>query len=221
VSSPFALGCALLLALATSSGSREPFPHELPLDKPAPDSFHVVFETTKGPFVVHARRAWSPRGVDRLYHLAEGGFYDGTVIFRVGPTASYKGGFVVQFGVANQKEVNAAWDSAGIPDEPVRVGHRRGRIYFARGGPGTRTTQLAVDLTANTPLDTVKYQGVVGFPAIGDVVEGMAVLDSLERRHGNAPMADWDSVEAFGTEFLDRKYPGLDRVVKARVRRGR
>ena len=43
-------------------------PDRLPLAAPAPDSFLVRFETTKGTVIIKARRAWSPLGVDRLYH---------------------------------------------------------------------------------------------------------------------------------------------------------
>jgi cyclophilin family peptidyl-prolyl cis-trans isomerase len=206
---------ALLLLAAPLAA--QPLPKDLPLDTAAPDSFLVVFETTKGPFTVKARRAWSPLGVDRLYHLARSGYYDGCVIFRVGPTASYPGGMVVQFGLTNASTVNAAWEKAGIEDEPVKVGHRRGMVMLARGGPRTRTTQLAIDLSPNTGLDTVNSNGVVGFPPIAEVVEGMDVLDRLERRHGNGPTARQDSISGKGREYLDRVFPGLDRIVTSGV----
>ena len=45
------------------------------LAQPAPDSFTVRFETSKGAFTVRAFRAWSPRGVDRFYYLASNGYY--------------------------------------------------------------------------------------------------------------------------------------------------
>lgn len=205
---------AFLLAAPLAA---QPLPSDLPLGTPAPDSFLVVFETTKGAFTIKARRAWSPLGVDRLYHLASSGYYDGTVIFRVGPTASYPGGMVVQFGLTNDSTVNAAWSKAGIDDEPVRVGHRRGMVMLARGGPRTRSNQLAIDLSPNTGLDTVSSNGVVGFPPIAEVVEGMEVLDRLERRHGNGPTARQDSIAARGREYLDRVFPGLDRILRGTI----
>jgi cyclophilin family peptidyl-prolyl cis-trans isomerase len=211
-----ALMGALFACLAAPLAA-QPLPKDLPLNQPAPDSFLVVFETTKGPFTIKARRAWSPLGVDRVYHLASRGYYDGTVIFRVGPTASYPGGMVVQFGLTNDSTVNAAWSKAGIDDEPVRVGHRRGMVMLARGGPRTRSNQLAIDLSPNTGLDTVSSNGVVGFPPIAEVVEGMEVLDRLERRHGNGPTARQDSIAAKGREYLDRVFPGLDAIVRGRV----
>ncbi|HLB55159.1 MAG TPA: peptidylprolyl isomerase [Gemmatimonadales bacterium] len=211
------LASGLSFLLAPVLLGAQAMPNQLPLTAAAPDSFLVSMETTRGRVVIQAHRAWSPLGVDRFYHLTRSGFYDGGVIYRVGPTASYPGGFVVQFGLSNDSSVNRAWNGAGIPDEPVRVPHRRGTVMFARGGPNTRTIELAIDLSANTGLDTVLYQGVRGFPPIGLVVEGMAALDSLNRRYGNAPLAHEDSIAAGGWRYLDRVFPGLDRIQRVRV----
>ncbi len=192
-------------------------PDRLPLASPAPDSFLVRFETTKGNVIIKARRSWSPLGVDRLYHLAANGFYDGAVIYRVGGTKSYPGGFVVQFGFTNDSLVNRAWSKTGISDEPVRTPHRRGTVMFARDGPNTRTIELAIDLSPNSGLDTVHYQRVVGFPPIAEVVEGIAALDSLNRRYGNAPIEHMDSITKGGRKYLERAFPGLDRVLRVSV----
>ena len=59
----------------------------------APDSFLVIFETSRGWFTVAAHRDWSPLGVDRLHFLVTHGYYDGARFFRVVP------GFVVQWGI--------------------------------------------------------------------------------------------------------------------------
>jgi cyclophilin family peptidyl-prolyl cis-trans isomerase len=205
------------LAASPGLGVGQVLPDRLPLAQPAPDSFLVRLATTKGAVVIKARRSWSPLGVDRLYHLASNGFYDGAVIYRVGSTKSYPGGLVVQFGLTDDSAANRAWSRTGIPDEPVRIPHRRGTVMFARGGPNTRTIELAIDLSPNSGLDTVHYQGVVGFPPIGEVVEGISRLDSLNRRYGNAPIELIDSIANGGRRYLDRKFPGLDRVITASV----
>jgi hypothetical protein len=88
---------------------------------------------------------------------------------------------------------------------------------LARGGPRTRSNQLAIDLSPNTGLDTVSSNGVVGFPPIAEMVDGMEVLDRLERRHGNGPTARQDSIAAKGRAYLDRVFPGLDAIVRGRV----
>ncbi|MEZ4413966.1 MAG: peptidylprolyl isomerase [Gemmatimonadales bacterium] len=204
-------------ALPRLAAQTQPLPSQLPLTRAAPDSFLVTFETTKGSVVLKAHRDWSPLGVDRLYHLAMGHYYDGVVIYRVGPTASFQGGYVVQFGVGNSAAANQAWDSTGIPDEPVRHPNGTGTVGFARAGPDSRTVELAINLTPNTSLDTVSYEGVVGFPPIAEVVEGMPALESLNRQYGNAPLQQWDSIMAAGRAYLDRAYPGLDRILSVSV----
>jgi cyclophilin family peptidyl-prolyl cis-trans isomerase len=214
---PLAIAPLVVLLIAGRPVAAQPLPEKLPLGTAGPDSFLVRFETTKGSLTMKARRAWSPRGVDRLYHLAKAAFYDGAVVYRVGGTKSYPGGMVVQFGLTDDSLVNRAWLETGIPDEPVRVRHRRGTVMFARDSANTRTVELAIDLSPNSGLDTVHYQGVVGFPTLGEVIEGMTVLDALERRWGNAPIEQMDSIIAGGRRYLDRKYPGLDRIRRVSV----
>lgn len=210
-----------LLAFATSvaaaSASRpRVLPADLALASPAPDSFVAEFRTTKGAFRMKARRAWSPLGVDRLYHLVQGRYFDGLTIYRVGPTKSVKGGRVVQFGTSGDTVEARAWDRATFADEAVVRAHRRGSVNFARGGPGTRTVEIAITTNDAAPLDTVNYLGVVGFPSIAEVEQGLDVLDRLEGKYGNAPIEN-DSLSILGGEYLERAFPGLDRIQSARV----
>jgi cyclophilin family peptidyl-prolyl cis-trans isomerase len=165
-----------------------------------------------------ARRAWAPLGVDRLYHLVAAGYFDGLTIYRVGPTLSVKGGRVVQFGQSGDTAVARAWEKATFADEPVVRPHRRGSVNFARGGPGTRTVEIAITTNTAAALDTVRYLDVVGFPSVAEVERGVDVLDRLNGRYGNAPIEN-DSLSILGGEYLDRVFPGLDRILRARVTR--
>jgi peptidyl-prolyl cis-trans isomerase A (cyclophilin A) len=179
----------------------------------APDSFLVSFETTKGEFVVKAHRQWSPLGVDRLYELAAAGLHTGVPIFRVIP------GKLVQFGLTGDSAIDAQWESRGIGDEPVLVKNERGRMSFARSGPATRSAQLFINLRNNSPrYDTTNAQGVIGYPPIAEVVQGMNVLDSLEGKFGNAPSEYQDSISIRGIRWLDARFPGLDRITRIRLR---
>ena len=210
-----------LLALATSiSAAPAPrprvLPADLPLTSPAPDSFVAEFRTTKGAFRMKARRAWSPLGVDRLYHLVQGRYFDGLTIYRVGPTKSVKGGRVVQFGTSGDTVEARAWDRTTFADEVVVRPHRRGSVNFARGGPATRTVEVAITTNKAAALDTVNYLGVIGFPSIAEVEQGLDVLDRLEGKYGNAPIEN-DSLSILGGEYLERAFPGLDRIRSARV----
>lgn len=175
----------------------------------APGSFRVRFETTKGEFVVEARRAWAPIGVDRFHELVRAGFYDDTRFFRV------LEGFVVQFGISGDPAQNAEWRGERIPDDPVMQSNDRGTVSFAMAGPDSRATQLFVNLGDNRKLDTM------GFAPIGEVVEGMDVLDSLFSGYGEgAPRGrgpDQSEIHAAGNDYLDRNYPRLDAIRAAYV----
>jgi len=177
--------------------------------EPAPDRFRVLFETTKGPFVVEVTRAWAPRGADRFYNLVRAGFYDEVAFFRV------ISGFMVQFGIHGDPRVNAAWRGAEIPDDPVTQSNRRGMVTYAMAGPDTRTTQLFVNFGDNAGLDRQ------GFAPFGRVVEGMAVVDSLYpgygegAPHGTGP--DQGRVQQEGNAYLRTSFPRLDFVKTARL----
>ena len=177
----------------------------------APDSFVVAFQTSAGRFDVLVHRDWAPIGVDRLYELVRGGFYDGARFFRVVPH------FVAQFGIPADTALAARWRERRLPDDSVRASNVRGTVAFARGGPNTRTTQLFVNLRDNTRLDTLSG---FGFPPIGQVTEGgMAVADSLFSGYGEgAPRGrgpSQDSIARLGEPYLARDFPELDRIERA------
>jgi peptidyl-prolyl cis-trans isomerase A (cyclophilin A) len=195
----------------------QPLPISLNLAENAPDSFLVSFETTKGSFIMKSVRNWSPLGVDRLYILAKNGYYNNNVIYRVAPTMSFTGGFVVQFGVGNSGAVIDAWEKVPIKDEPVRQPHKKGSVSFARGAPDTRTVELAISLSPTTAFDTVNYNGVRGFPTIAEVVEGMPILELLNRQYGNSVFNRQDSIALNGGEYLKRAFPNLDRIISVSV----
>lgn len=175
----------------------------------APDQFRVAFTTTKGEFLVEVHREWAPLGADRFYNLVQVGYYNGNHFFRV------VDGFIAQFGMNGDPAVNEAWDDAGIPDDPMGEMNTRGRLTFAHGGPGTRTTQLFISLGDNLFLDNQ------GFPPFGEVIDGMDVVDSLHTGYGDGPPRgpgpDQGRIGAEGTAYLEREFPLLDYVESARV----
>jgi peptidyl-prolyl cis-trans isomerase A (cyclophilin A) len=181
------------------------------LATPAPDSFRVAFETSRGSFAVVARRAWAPRGADRFYHLTKRGYYDSTYFFRVVES------FVAQFGMPGDPKVYAAWRDRRIDDDSVRHGNTRGTLSFASQGPNTRSVQLFINLKDNPRLDT--FGG--GFAPIGEVVEGMSVVDSLYDGYGEgAPRGlgpRQDMIAAQGNDYLRRHFEKLDFIRRAAV----
>lgn len=172
----------------------------------APASFDVSFTTTKGTFLVSVRRAWAPRGADRFYNLVEAGFYNGNEFFRVVK------GFVVQFGISGDPKVSSAWQSANIPDDPVKTSNTVGTLTFADAGPNTRTTQLFINLANNGPsLDGQ------GFAPFGKVTKGMAVVEKLYAGYGEAPSNAQPRIASQGNAFLKKRFPKLDSILRARL----
>ena len=175
----------------------------------APANFRVRFETSKGAFVLEAHRAWSPRGVDRLYQLVQSRFFDNTRFFRA------LTGFMVQFGIHGEPAVNAAWEKLPVPDDSVAHSNARGTMSFATSGPATRTTQVFINLVDNASLDQM------GFSPVGEVIEGMAVVDSLYAGYGEGAPAgfgpDQMRIMSEGNAYLEREFPKLDFIRTARL----
>jgi peptidyl-prolyl cis-trans isomerase A (cyclophilin A) len=167
----------------------------------APDSFTVDFRTTRGTFTVVAHRSWAPIGVDRFYRLVQGGVLDDNSFFRVLPR------FIVQFGASGDPKVNARWDSLKIADDPPVKKNLRGTIAFAQDGPGSRTHQLFVNLADNAHLDGQ------GFVPIGEVVEGMGVVDAIYSDYRERP--DYNLISSLGNSYLHRMFPKLDYIQSA------
>lgn len=176
----------------------------------APDLFTVRIETSAGSFVIRAHREWAPRGCDRFYGLVRAGFFDDSRFFRVRP------GAFAQFGIPGDPTVAAIWRDQAIPDDPVRQGNTRGSVAYAMTGPGTRTTQLFVNLRDNPGLDAE------GFAPIGQIVEGIEVADRLYADYGEGPGGGMRGgkqgpIFAGGNAYLDRGFPRLDRLIRATV----
>ncbi len=207
----------LFLLLMSAELLAQPLPSQLRLSQHSPDSFIVEFKTTKGSFFITAHRNWSPLACDRLFLLVKNNWYDHTVIYRVAPTRSYKGGRVVQFGVSNNAAANYAWRDAGIQDEPVVHPHEWGAVCFARDSVNSRSTDIAISLAEGIQLDTVNYKGVIGFPTFALVTGGMDVLQKFNGQYGNSIVDLPDDSLFLGRAFLDRKFPGLDQIISAAV----
>src|SRR5215469_12234619 len=133
----------------------------------APAAFRVRVGSSKGEFVIEARRSWAPVGVDRFYNLVRAGFYDDSRFFRV------RAGFIVQFGIAGDPAVAGVWKDQTIKDDARVQSSIRGTVAYAMTGPDTRTTQLYINLGDNSRLDSE------GFAPIGSVISGMEIVDRL------------------------------------------
>src|SRR5262245_39387820 len=130
-------------------------------DEKAPEKFKARFVTTQGDFVIAVTREWAPQAADRFYNLIEIGYFTEIAFFRV------INGFMAQFGISGNPQINAKWSGARIPDDPVKHPNSRGHVSFACAGPNTRTTQLFINYADNSRLDGM------GFSPFGVVTQGM------------------------------------------------
>ena len=183
----------------------------------APDSFDVDMVTTKGTMIIRVRRNWAPIGVDRFYALVRNHYFDSVAFHRTIRN------FVAQFGIHGDTAVSRAWRGKSILDEPVKVVNQKGTLSYARGGPNTRSVQLFFNTVDNTPrLDTLN---TFGFPPIGQVIRGIGVLDSLNWEYSGTrggqqfPGPSQDSLGRQGNAYLQRNFPRLDYILRARIAR--
>jgi peptidyl-prolyl cis-trans isomerase A (cyclophilin A) len=180
--------------------------HPATLTAKAPDQYEVTCKTTAGDFVVQVTRAWAPLGADRFYNLVKHGYFTDAAFFRVVP------GFIVQFGLNANPAINKAWEKAAIKDDPVTQSNKPGFLSYAAAGPGTRTTQIFINLSDNgSSLDNRPDH----FAPFGQVTSGMDVVQKLYSGYGESP--DQAAITAEGKPYLDKNFPKLDHIVSATV----
>lgn len=194
------LGAVSLVASLACAGEKPP--RRIPAG-PMPDTFRVALETTKGRIVVEAYREWSPLGVKRFYELVNTGAFDDNVFYRVVPN------FVAQFGTPGDPKLTAKLDSVTLPDEPRKTKNLRGTFAYAHEGPGTRSHTLFINRRDADHLDKQ------GFTPIGRVIEGMAVVDSLQWPYREK--ADHHLLATLGNRYMQINFPKADYVKSATV----
>ncbi len=177
----------------------------------APDTVLADIETTRGMITVELPRAWAPNGVDRFYNLARAGYFDDSRFYRVVAR------FIAQFGIAGDPVIAARWGQRKIRPDSVRTPNARGTLTFAQYTPRDRTTNLFINLSNNSSLDSL------GFAPIGRVVQGMEVADSLYAGYGELTMAgppldNGKRLYRESNKYMDAEYPKLDRILRITVR---
>lgn len=166
----------------------------------------VKFECSNGDIVFEINPEWAPLGAARFIELVEQGFFTDVRFFRV---VAKPRPFIVQFGINGDPAVASKWRNDRIQDDKVTQSNARGTLTFATAGPGTRTTQLFVNLANNSFLDGQ------GFSPIGSVVEGMEIVDSIFHEYGERP--DQGRIQSQGNAYLSAEFPKLDYIKSASV----
>ena len=196
----------LLVGLLSSCGGAKKADQEK-----APAQFKAQLQTTKGDVVILVHRDWSPIGADHFYELTKLKFYDNNAFFRA------LRGFVVQWGMSGDPQLNKTWSEITIKDDPPKVSNKIGTVVFAKTGePNSRSTQLFINLADNSAaLDPQ------GFTPFGEVVQGMDNVAKLYTEYGEiSPGGAGPSPAAIadiGNAYLEEHFPKLDYVKKIRI----
>jgi len=152
----------------------------------------------------------APKGAARFEELTTVGFWQGCRFFRVLP------GFIAQFGITGDPEVQSKWRSASMKDDPVVVTNARGTVVFATSGPNTRTTQMFI----NTNKSGNAFLDKQGFSPIGKVIEGMDIVDKFYAGYGGgAPSGKGPNqglIQAKGNAYLEAAFPKLTYISEAK-----
>lgn len=176
------------------------------LTEQAPAVYRARVETSAGVFVVEVNREWAPLAADRFFNLVKHGFYDDVRFFRV------RAGFMAQFGLNGDPEIQRRWQSANLRDEPPKQSNLRGFVSFTKESlPNTRFTQVFVNTVDNSYLDEQ------GFAPFGRVISGMDVVDKLYSGYGRQNEPDQRRIIREGNAYLQKEYPKLDFVRRATI----
>jgi peptidyl-prolyl cis-trans isomerase A (cyclophilin A) len=125
-------------------------------------------------------------------------------------------GFVVQFGIASDPDETSKWDFNIEDDAAIVQSNIRGTVSYATAGPGTRTTQLFINLVDNGHLDQM---GFVPIGIIGEDAMNTVVL-SLYNPTTDSDGIDQGDYEDYGNAWLLEEYPDVDLIVNTTVHVG-
>lgn len=205
------LAALTLLAFPPREDSPLLHPDSEEMTRRAPESFQVRLETSKGLIVFEIHRDWAPHGVDRFYNLVRHGYYDDVRFHRVVEDKW------AQFGINGDPKISNLWRTQTIPDDPRTQSNVRGTIAYAFAVPNGRTTQVFINLRDNQETHDPQ-----GFAPIGKVVEGMDVVDALNKEYGDDAGSGIRSGKQGplfegGNAYLEKNFPRLDYIVHATV----
>src|SRR5690606_2230891 len=113
--------------------------------------------------------------------------------------------------------INNSWRKFGIDDEPVMEKNDAMTISFARGGAKTRSNQIFINLKDNHRLDDVEFSGVKGFPVVAKVIVGQENVLKFYNGYGDTLGRKQDSINVRGNDYLKRKFPKVDYILKAYI----
>ena len=153
---------------------------------------HVRITTNKGAFRVELDDAKAPATVANFLSYVKKGFYDGTIFHRVIP------GFMIQGGGFEAGMKQKPTDATIQNESANGLTNDKYTLAMARtSAPHSATAQFFINATNNGFLNKAQSQDGWGYAVFGRVVEGMDIVDAIERVqtarkgfHDDVPVAD-------------------------------
>ena len=169
------------------------------LNAKAPPVYLVKLNTTKGPIVIRVTKNWAPVAADRFYNLVRAGFYNNNYFFR--STKQF-----AQFGIPAKPELSRVWmEHTMFDDRPIQSNKRAMITFASTGDKNSRSVQVFINKVDNVYLDQ-------GFPAFGEVIEGLDILDMLYSGYGEQITELQGRIMNEGNAFLEKNFPRLDKI---------
>ena len=137
----------------------------------------VTLETSKGTIVLELYPDKAPKTVANFVSYVKDGFFDGTIFHRVIPNFMIQGGGFTED--MQQKETKAPIENEANNGLTNDIG----TIAMARtGNPHSATAQFFINTKDNGFLNfSSPTQQGWGYAVFGKVVEGMDVIESIEK----------------------------------------
>jgi cyclophilin family peptidyl-prolyl cis-trans isomerase/protein-disulfide isomerase len=154
----------------------------LQYDSPPPtvidteSNYTATIVTNRGNIVIELYPASAPANVNSFVFLSQDGWYDSITFHRVVE------GFVAQAGDPTGTGAGNPGYQCDDEIDPELIYDRPGMVGVANAGPNTGSSQFFITLDAVPQLDG-------GYTIIGQVIEGMDVVESLTPRDPQDPAA--------------------------------
>jgi len=140
----------------------------------------IVIDTTKGRIVIKLRNDLAPQHAERLKQLARDGFYNNVPFHRV------IGGFMAQTGDGQKFDGTGGSKYPNLKQEFTSTPFKRGIVGMARRGDSVDSANSQFFICFG---DASFLNGQ--YTVVGEVVQGMDVVDKLKR---GEPVADPDKM---------------------------
>lgn len=140
----------------------------------------LVFETNRGSFTIRLFDDKAPISAKNMIDYVQSGFYTNTIFHRVIPD------FMVQCGGFN-KDLSPKAGKEPIKNEADNgLSNVRGTVAMARTDVvDSATSQFFINVKDNASLD--HRSGSFGYAVVGEVIEGMDVVDAIRKTPTQCP----------------------------------